>query len=198
MYPGPRRTSEIDGLNERQRLAVNLLARGKTLRDICRAINITERTLYGWRQKPEVQAAIFKAQQELINDTEAQGLNVIPNAISTLASIMNDPEARASDRVAASRALINGAHIFQERKLLERTIADLETQLFGAPRSPQTDFPTFPPLPDFIDPEDATEEPAFSRFSRDGEVIHPRQRRRRRRPPELPPSATDSIDISHS
>jgi hypothetical protein len=53
-------------------------------------------------------------------------------AVATLAEIAADPEARHADRIAASRALISGAQNFAERKMLERTIADLERQLYGS------------------------------------------------------------------
>lgn len=127
----PRRRSDVDGLADRERLAVNLLARGKTNREVAQTIGVTERTVYAWRQKPAVQRAIFEQQQELIDTSQGQGINVIPEAMQTLVSIMNDPDARPADRIAASRALINGAHAYQERKLLERTISDLEHQLYG-------------------------------------------------------------------
>ncbi len=55
----------------------------------------------------------------------------MPDAIATLTAIMNDENARASDRIAASRALLNGAAAYQERKLLERTVSDLEAQIYG-------------------------------------------------------------------
>ena len=144
-----RRRSPQDGLAERERLAVNLLARGKTNRDVAKSIGVTERTVYNWRQRPAVQRAIFAQQQELIDDSQAQGIDVIPEAVQTLVEIMNDPEARASDRIAASRALISGAHAYQERKLLERTIADLEHQLYARLLEPEDE-------PDFVDvsPED--------------------------------------------
>lgn len=136
-----RSTHEIDGLTERQRLAVDLLARGKTCREVARSLNITERTLYAWRRKPVVQRAIYATQQELMDSGGGQGITVVPQAVATLAEIMNDPEARAADRIAASRALISGASAYQERKLLERTIADLESQIYGltARRSPEVE-----------------------------------------------------------
>lgn len=123
--------SEIDGLRDRERLAVDLLARGKTCREVARTLNISERTLYTWRKRPQVQRAIYSLQQELLDSGGGQGITVVPAAVSTLTEIMNNPEARDSDRIAASRALISGAQAFQERKMLERTIADLETQLYG-------------------------------------------------------------------
>ena len=72
-------------------------------------------------------------------------------AVATLTEIMNNPEARASDRIAASRALISGAQAFQERKMLERTIADLEQQLFGLTEDAQGAEPI--PGTDLLDPE---------------------------------------------
>ncbi len=146
----PPRRRGADELSDRERLAVKLLARGKTTREVATKLNVTERTIYAWRQRPAVQRAIFQTQQELIDTGQGQGIDVVPEAVQTLVSIMNDPEARASDRIAASRALISGAHAYQERKLLERTISDLETQLYGRlldpDESPEDDDPD-----DFVD-----------------------------------------------
>jgi transposase-like protein len=127
-----RNPSMIDGLRERERIAADLLAQGKTCREVAQTLGIAEKTLYNWRKKPHVQRAIYTRQQELIDGSEARGLAELPAAIATLTSIMKDPNARASDRIAASRALLNGATAYQERKLLERTISDLEAQLYGA------------------------------------------------------------------
>lgn len=126
-----RNPNIIDGLREQERLAADLLARGKTCREVARSLGIAEKTLYNWRKRPAVQRAIFNLQQELIDSSESKGLALMPEAIATLTSIMNDENARASDRIAASRALLNGAAAYQERKLLERTVADLEHQIYG-------------------------------------------------------------------
>lgn len=129
--PGTRARSSIDGLREKERVAVDLLARGKTCREVARALEISERCLYTWRKRPAVQRAIFDLQREFADESGAQGLTVMPAAILTLTEIMNDPNARAADRISASRALLNGAAAYQERKVLERTVSDLESQLFG-------------------------------------------------------------------
>lgn len=149
----PPRRRGVDELSERERLAVKLLARGKTTREVATKLSVTEKTIYNWRQRPAVQRAIFQTQQELIDTGQGQGIDVVPEAVQTLVAIMNDPEARASDRIAASRALISGAHAYQERKLLERTISDLETQLYGRLLDPDEDDPEDG---DFVDvtPED--------------------------------------------
>lgn len=128
----------IDGLRETERMAAELLARGKTCREIARALGISERALYNWRKRPAVQRAVYALQQELIDTSESRGLALMPDAIATLTAIMNDENARASDRIAASRALLNGAAAYQERKMLERTISDLESQLYGVLQVPGT------------------------------------------------------------
>lgn len=165
--PG-RRLSDIDGLRERERIAVDFLARGCTNREISRQLNVSERTVYNWRRKPRVQRAVYLKQQEMLDSGGGQGLSVMPQAIQTLVEIMNDPEARAADRIAASRALLNGTAAFQERKLLERTVSDLEAQIYGLineptesaavdPTSPSEEEELLAFLPS-ADPDDAYDE----------------------------------------
>jgi transposase-like protein len=131
-----RNPNIVDGLRENERLAADLLARGKTCREVARALGIAEKTLYNWRKRPAVQRAIYNMQQELIDSSESRNVALMPEAIATLTSIMNDENARASDRIAASRALLNGAAAYQERKLLERTVSDLEHQIYGLMQIP--------------------------------------------------------------
>lgn len=121
----------VDGLREQERLAADLLARGKTCREVARALGIAEKTLYNWRKRPAVQRAIYNMQQELIDSSESRNVALMPEAIATLTEIMSSPTARDADRIAASRALLNGAAAYQERKMLERTVSDLEQQIYG-------------------------------------------------------------------
>ena len=136
-----RNPNIVDGLRENERLAADLLARGKTCREVARALGIAEKTLYNWRKRPAVQRAIYNMQQELIDSSQSRNVALMPEAIATLTSIMNDENARASDRIAASRALLNGAAAYQERKLLERTVADLEHQIYGLMQIPAETVP---------------------------------------------------------
>jgi transposase-like protein len=151
-----RNASLIDGLRENERMAAELLARGKTCREVARALGVSERALYNWRKRPAVQRAVYALQQELIDVSESKGLALMPDAIATLTEIMSDQNARASDRIAASRALLNGAAAYQERKLLERTVSDLESQIYGLMQipdaTPEDDGPELLPS---ADPEDA-------------------------------------------
>lgn len=152
--------SIIDGLREQERLAADLLARGKTCREVARALGVSERALYNWRKRPAVQRAIYNMQQELIDSSESRNVALMPEAIATLTEIMSDTNARASDRIAASRALLNGAAAYQERKLLERTVSDLENQIYGLMQIPTESAAEPAPISDIdllksADPEDA-------------------------------------------
>lgn len=118
-----------DGLNERQRIAANYLARGCTIRETARKIGVSEKSVYSWRQRTAVQQAIARIQQELLSETGGMNISTIPDAIKLLDSIINDTEARNTDRIAAARTLMSGAQAYQERKILERQINDLERQL---------------------------------------------------------------------
>lgn len=121
--------SDIDGMTERQRLAAGYLASGKTNREVARLLGVSERTIWGYRKRPAVQRAILAAQNDIMELSGAQNLTLIPDAIQCLRDIINDPEARDSDKIAASRALMSGANSFSERRLLERQLADLERAL---------------------------------------------------------------------
>ena len=52
-------------------------------------------------------------------------------------NIINDEDARAADRIAAARTLMSGAQAYQERRILERQIQDLERQLLRFTATPE-------------------------------------------------------------
>ena len=143
-----------DGLNERQRIAANFLARGTTIRETARKIGVSEKSVYTWRQRPAVQQAISRIQQELLSETGGMNISTIPAAISVLDSIINDEDARAADRIAAARTLMSGAQAYQERRILERQIADLERQLLRLTAPADVDTTAVAAPPDDIDPDD--------------------------------------------
>lgn len=121
--------SPVDGLTDRQRLAVRLLAQGRTIREVARSLNVSEKTIWNYRQQPAVQKAIVQQQTQLIEEGGGQSVTSIPQAMTCLQQILNDPEARDSDRIAASKAILGAANSFGERQLLERKLRDLEEAL---------------------------------------------------------------------
>lgn len=126
-----------DGLNEVERIVVEMLAAGNTMRATAIKAGIAEKTLYNYRQKKHIQDAIYARQSEMFDGTGGQGLSLLPEVVSTLRDIVNDPETRASDKIQASRVLISSANEYQQRRQLERQIRDLEQRLFGSPVSPE-------------------------------------------------------------
>lgn len=148
-----------DGLTERQRIAANYLARGTTIRETARKIGVSEKSIYTWRQRAAVQQAISRIQQEMLSETGGMNISTIPDAIKVLDNIINDDDARAADRIAAARTLMSGAQAYQERRILERQIQDLERQLLRLtsftessteeiPETEQETTPLFEPDPD--------------------------------------------------
>jgi transposase-like protein len=146
-----------DGLTERQRIAANYLARGTTIRETARKIGVSEKSIYTWRQRAAVQQAISRIQQEMLSETGGMNISTIPDAINVLDNIINDDNARAADRIAAARTLMSGAQAYQERRILERQIQDLERQLLrltsftesSTEETPETEQETTPlPEPD--------------------------------------------------
>jgi len=64
-----------------------------------------------------------------MDEVAAQTTTFLPDALTVLTTIMADPDARAADRIQACRTLMSSTTAYQERKVLERQISGLETQL---------------------------------------------------------------------
>jgi hypothetical protein len=136
-----------DALTERERIVVEMLAAGNTIRATAIKVGISEKSVWNYRQRKHVQDAIFARQSEMFDGTGGQGLSLLPEVVQTLREIVNDPEARASDRIQASRALISSANEYQARRQLERQIRDLESRLFGTQVSPEPGDANMAPEP---------------------------------------------------
>ena len=95
---------------------------------------MSERTLYAWRKRPQMQKEIIRLQAEMMDETGAQNLSMQQMALSTLNQILCDPDSRDSDKIAAARTLMTGSQAFTERKILERKLSDLEYKLGVAVR----------------------------------------------------------------
>lgn len=114
-----------------------MLAAGNTIRATAIKAGLSEKTIWNYRQRKNVQDAIYARQAEMFDGTGGQGLSLLPEVVQTLREIVNDPQARASDRIQASRALISSANEYQARRQLERQIRDLEARLFGTQVTPE-------------------------------------------------------------
>lgn len=113
-----------------------MLAAGNTLRATAIKAGVSEKTVYNYRQRRHVQDAIYANQIETF-EGPSSGTELLPEVVSVLRGIVNDTEARAADRIQASRTLIQSANEYAARRGLERQIRDLETRLFGAAVTPE-------------------------------------------------------------
>lgn len=156
----PNTVSSIDGLTERQRIAVRLLAQGKTIREVSRNLNVSEKTIWNYRRKPVVQQAIYQLQSQMLAEGGGQSVVSIPTAMQCLQKIVNDTNARDSDRIAASKAILSSATSFGERQILERKLRDLEEALRNfshVETAASADPEPLDPLLPSADPEDYDE-----------------------------------------
>lgn len=116
-------------LTERMRLAAGYLAGGMPVRTVAHRLQVGERSIFHWKKRRDFQQEIRRLQAENLSISTATNLALLPGAIETLQSIMYNDEERASDRIAAARAIMSGAEAHAERNALESQIADLERQL---------------------------------------------------------------------
>jgi DNA-binding CsgD family transcriptional regulator len=143
-----QRSFSPDALTERERIVVEMLAAGNTMRATAIKAGLSEKSIWNYRKRKHVQEAIYARQAEMFDGTGGQGLSLLPEVVQTLRDIVNDTEARASDRIQASRALIASANEYQARRQLERQIRDLEARLFGSQVSPEPGDANMAPEPD--------------------------------------------------
>ena len=123
--PLPRKGYAI----ERERSAAMLLAQGKTVRDTARLLGVSEKTIWNYRQKPRVQQMIRVTQEEFADMSGGMTMQIVPEAVAVLQSILHNPDSRDCDKISAAKTLIAGSANYQERKLLERQIRDLDVVL---------------------------------------------------------------------
>lgn len=119
-----------EGLTSVEALVVDGTAMGMSISKCAKRYNLCEKTVWSARQREHVKDAIFRRQNEVSEVSDVTNLNYIPRAIEVLNSIVNDPDQRAADRIAAARALMTSNAAFQERLLMQRQVRDLENKLF--------------------------------------------------------------------
>lgn len=118
---GKRATVELTG---KQRMAVEALARGASIKAAATAAGVHDRTIYKWRQKPEFIAALRAVDAENLKELARQLTAASLDAIGVLASVMNNKATDPSTRVrAASEILRHRAAFYELANLTERVDA---------------------------------------------------------------------------
>jgi hypothetical protein len=93
---------------------------------------VGERTITRWLAEDEAfKSEYLRIRQEIVNNAVFQLQKATNNAVNSLISVMNDPEAPASARVRAATAVLEQALRALETEGLEERIAVLE-QAYGS------------------------------------------------------------------
>lgn len=144
-----------DGLTDRQRYCVTLMARGATNQEIAKALDTHHTVISSYRTNPLVRAAVLNAQADMITQSAERYGEITEagnNALRYLDSVVNDDEANTRDRVNAAKALLVHSTAFSEQHLLSRQIANLERKLFKIGEDPEGGYlPSIDGFPPTLD-----------------------------------------------
>lgn len=115
----------------KKRLFAIRLASGQSVVDICRELDMSESTGYGWKNNdPYVKEVV----DEIINETRQSIVNKITNACSTVVdeleamatAPLNDPMTDTGLKIRACKLLLESYMKLQEIGDLERKISEIE------------------------------------------------------------------------
>jgi hypothetical protein len=116
-------------LSRKQEQGIRALLLQPTLVDAATAIGVDERTLRRWlREDAAFQIAYREARRAVVQHAIAQVQHATGEAVATLRQVMQDPEAPASARVSAAKAILETAVKGIEIEDLAARIAILEAQ----------------------------------------------------------------------
>jgi hypothetical protein len=129
----PEDEDDPEGLNPREILFVDALAIGTPPREAAMQTGISERTGRRWRQKPSIIAAL----RSRLNDAIAVGKSILAagmaKAATGLVSMASGDTPAESARVAACRAVTEGAVKLCELADLQAQLAEIQQQLGALP-----------------------------------------------------------------
>ncbi len=111
-------------LTEKQLKAVEMTISGTRPEDIGKVLGVSRRTIYRWLDLPDFKEAVNQIQErstaklivQISDDISSRLQSIIPKAISTLESYIENPEARGSDRLRACHIVGSWAGLNQPQK----------------------------------------------------------------------------------
>jgi len=116
----------------RKEKALEALLEAKTLTEAAERAGIAKSTLWRWLGDPQFQAGFRERRTEITRQIVARLRVAGTRAAAVLQELADDPEAPASARVSAARAILENAFRGFELEDLEARIAGLEQSIFGA------------------------------------------------------------------
>lgn len=121
------------GLTIKELTAADALVEGCSIREAALRANVTERTIWRYRQKPLFKSYVFSRMSARIDTSASTNVSALPEVMTMLKNIacapMTNTAVSNSDRIAAARTLLAGAAAYQDRKALENQILELESRL---------------------------------------------------------------------
>jgi transposase-like protein len=118
-----------DGLTAKQVIAADAIVAGKTMTDAAQAAGVTNKTLWSWRHTPQFMSVVNRKLQERTDVAGTQGVGLVPECLTVLKGIMNNPMSENTDRIRAAKAIMDSANAYYERRELEITISRLERRI---------------------------------------------------------------------
>jgi hypothetical protein len=96
----PTLAEKHDVLTDKQVLAIELLVQGKSQSAVAVSVEVTRRTLYGWRQDEDFRAALHRRRRELWDDYAERLRALVDPALGVLEAEVHDEYDRSRVRAA--------------------------------------------------------------------------------------------------
>lgn len=116
----------FDSLNARQQRAILALLSEPTVAKAAEAAAVPQRTLYGWLQDAEFEAAYQLARRQAMRQAVARLQQASAGAVDTLLEVARNAAAPAVARVSASRTILEMALRAVEIEDLDNRLKALE------------------------------------------------------------------------
>ena len=120
-------------LTHKQERAIAALLVAPSVTAAAQQIGVNENTLLRWLKDAAFQITYREARRAVVQHAITQVQRATGEAVETLRNVMQDPEASASARVSAAKAILETAVKAVELEDLEVRIAALEAQGPGQP-----------------------------------------------------------------
>ena len=109
--------------------AIDALITCDTVENACKAAGVGKTTMYRYLKEPVFDAALKAAKRQLVNRAILRLQQTTGDAARALAEICRDKEAPASARIAAAKAILDGALKGVELEDIEARLKALEENL---------------------------------------------------------------------
>lgn len=121
----------MSDLSRNQRRALAALLECSTITGAAAACELSEKTISRYLALPEFRAALRAAEGDLIDGAGRRLVNGQDKAIQALDSMIDDPEASASNRRLAAVAWLDYVFRYRELVNLETRLNELEAAVYG-------------------------------------------------------------------